>query len=109
MLGLLVALGGVLLIVGARDTAGRILGLGLVGALAITVLQAILASCLAPRFRDLSVSGSYLVALVLLGIIGLIAWRTRGFRTRAREDSKHRHSQPRERALPSPPRTGEED
>jgi hypothetical protein len=110
MLALLLAAAGIALIVGAKDLAGR-LAKGVVGI--VLVLMAIpcliqssvcslhgeRADGLASTLGDLS----GLAILVVLAIIGFIAWRRRAERARASELWAKRNGTPRARALPTPP------
>ena len=105
MLGLLLMAAGLLLICGAKNTAGEIAKGVLAAVLVLSLLPCLLRSCATselPGSASLSSLGLGLVMFMALVVIGFIAWR-RTERAKARELWAKRNGAPRSRALPNPP------
>jgi len=116
MLTIVFVLVGIAFIVGAKEFAGK-LARGVVGAILIlSALPCLLQSCAyllpgATADGVPSISGSYvfLFIAVTLAVIGLVAWRRRADRGKARELWVRRNGAPRARTLPTAPSTRNED
>jgi NADH:ubiquinone oxidoreductase subunit 6 (subunit J) len=109
MLVALLAAAGIVLIVGAKDLAGRLVK-GVIGAvLVLTALPCLVEFCaraLSGRPNDsLSLAPGGLFLLVALAMIGFVVWRRRADRAKARDLWARRNGAPRTRALPAPPST----
>ena len=108
MIALLGVLAGLCIIFGAKGFAERILSdvAGLI--LVVTFLTGLLARCsglhldFAPALQ-VGVALLAVVTMFFLAAIGFLAWRTRAYSARRREEVRKRSSAPRERALPAAP------
>jgi MYXO-CTERM domain-containing protein len=110
MLVLLLMAAGFAFIVGAKSIAGGILKVVLALAVALAAIQQLARcfTCLALSSENTGTSWSYgaipvIAFLVVLALVGLVAWRRRADRVKARDLWAKRHGTPRTRALPKPP------
>jgi LPXTG-motif cell wall-anchored protein len=107
----LAAVAGVALIVGAKDVTAQIVKGVVGGVLVIALIPCFIQSCRCHLARlggsGLAPAASVLLpllGLVVLALIGFVAWRRRADRAKARELWARRNGSPRARALPAPPR-----
>lgn len=93
-------------IVGARAAAAKLFRWAVIVGAAVSLLPLVIEGCSTWLRRTEFRNGPGLAPtlLVLFGIIGYIAWRTRAVRARGIEGARRRNGSPRERALPAPPR-----
>jgi hypothetical protein len=106
MLGLLLMAAGILLLCGAKNIAGEIVKGVLAAILVLSLLPCLLRSCATvelPGSASTSSLGFGLLLFLVLGLIGLIAWRWRTDRAKRHDLWTKRNGSPRSRALPSPP------
>jgi hypothetical protein len=110
MLAILLMLVGLAIMVGAKDTAGRLFkAIGVVIALCVAVPMLVRwLGCLlqnASNTEHESMPKALLVFLLLaaLAALGAMCWKLRAFRARSRDLAMRRHGAPRTRALPPPP------
>lgn len=112
MIALLLVIAGFCVMFGARDAAGKLIRTAIALVVILSVIPALLACC-GEQFRSLGVQfdgGEYVLGVLLaLAIVGFIAWRTRSWRAARRETARRLHGAPRDRALPVPPPSDEDD
>jgi len=107
-LAVLLIIAGLLIMVGSKELGAKALRAAIGLAFILSALPIVLACCSTPSVSG--VGGAIgralgLVVLVLvLAVVGLIVWRTRAARGRAREAAARRHGHPRHRLPPPPPR-----
>ena len=110
MLAIMLMLVGLAVLVGAKDTAGRLFkAFGVMIALCIAIpclLQWL--GCLlqnAGSTEHESTPKALLVFLLFAALVGVgvAGWKLRAFRARSRDLAMRRHGAPRTRALPPPP------
>jgi hypothetical protein len=114
MLAVLLMLAGVAFMVGAKDFAGKI-AKGVLGiVLILTAIPCLVQSCAcflpgtgAAKSPSPPTVSRFLLMMVALVAVGLVAWRRRAERARARELWVRRNGAPRNRALPAPPSNGQ--
>lgn len=107
MIALLLAVAGLLYVAGARAESARLLRLALGLGFALSFLTCLLGQCAS---GEAAIGREHLagsLAVAALALIGLLAWRLREARARAREARRRSNGQPRERALPLAPRDEE--
>jgi hypothetical protein len=112
MLSILLAAVGVAVVVGAKDLAGRLVKWVIGAILILAAFRCLINSC-ACALSGASIGGSPLASAELflvaaLVAVGLVTWRRRADRTKAREFWARRNGPPRARSLPAPPSTGGE-
>ena len=112
MIALLLVIAGFCVMLGAKDLAGKFIRAAVAIVVVLSLVPVLLAygrEWLGSLGKGLD-GGEWLIAAALsLGLIGFIAWRTRGWRAARRDASQRRHGAPRERALPPPPQPDRED
>jgi hypothetical protein len=113
ILSLSLLVSGLLMIVGARDAAKKIIG-GMVMLLVFLALAPCLLCALASPFQGHAGSGAGdyplwpVLIFAVFAIAGFALWRRRETRTRVLEQTRRRHGQARKRALPpAPPPDGD--
>ena len=110
MLTLLFAAAGIAMIVGAKDLAGRLVKWAIGAILVLFAFRCFINWCECALSGasiggpPLASAGLFLVAALVA--VGLVTWRRRADRAKARELLTRRNGTQRARALPSPPSTG---
>jgi hypothetical protein len=108
VLVVLLVVAGVALVFGAKDIAGQVVKGVLGAALVLAAIPCLVESCTcalpgaSASGPPLASGGLLLLFLIGLAVIGLLAWRRRADRAKARDLWARRHGASRARALPAP-------